>query len=124
MEKFVPSKRNEVVATASTEVMLDGNSMTPDVLLLIARGSRVRIASGVSELITRAHAALLNWAARGQKIYGLTVGVGQNKDRAMVAAMGQLTPEIIAASKSFNIDLIDPIASASDRIWMLKPRVL
>jgi len=40
------------------------------------------------------------------KIYGLTVGVGLNKDRAMVDVHGKLTQEVIDASKKFNIGLL------------------
>ena len=49
---------------------------------------------------------LLNAAKDGQKIYGLTVGVGLNKDKKFVDAKGNLDAEVIKASTEFNIGLI------------------
>ena len=56
--------------------------------------------------IKKAHEILLSAAKDGQKIYGLTVGVGLNKDRSFVDAKGNLDAEVIEASTKFNIGLI------------------
>lgn len=106
MAKSVRASREPAAARRTAAIVLDGSSMTPALLRRIAAGEPVRVAPGVLERVMRAHAALLMSASRGQPIYGLTVGVGQNKDRAMVAAKGQLTPEMIGASSRFNADLI------------------
>ncbi len=98
--------RAPVTARRAAAIVLDGSSMTPALLRRIAGGEPVRLGRGVMERVMRAHAALLMSASRGQPIYGLTVGVGQNKDRTMLAAKGQLTPEMIDASRRFNADLI------------------
>lgn len=41
-------------------------------------------------------------AHSGTPVYGLTVGVGLNKDQPIFDAKGNLTPEVIDASKKFN----------------------
>lgn len=56
--------------------------------------------------VKKAHEILLSAAKDGQKIYGLTVGVGLNKDRSFVDAKGNLDAEVIEASTKFNIGLI------------------
>lgn len=90
----------------SDGALLDGRSITPAVILRIARGEAVRVAPAALKQVARAHATLLKAAAIGQEIYGLTVGVGKNKDRAVVDARGVLTPKVINASREFNIGLI------------------
>jgi histidine ammonia-lyase len=96
--------RNFVESTESIE--LDGRSITPALLLRIARGEKVRIAPSARDKVARSHAALLKAAAGGQAIYGLTLGVGKNKDSTILDATGALTPEITGASRLFNKELI------------------
>lgn len=91
---------------ARAEVELDGRTATPESISRIAHGERVRISPQARERVRLAHEVLLNAARNGQKIYGLTVGVGLNKDRDMVDAKGQLTQEIIDASSRFNVGLL------------------
>lgn len=91
---------------ANAEVELDGQNGTPELIARIAQGEAVRISASARQRIQQGHNVLIAAASRGQKIYGLTVGVGLNKDRDMVDAKGRLTPEIIDASRRFNIALL------------------
>jgi len=88
------------------DVVLDGRSATPETIAGIADGEFVRIAPVAMKRVEDAHTVLLEAAQDGQQIYGLTVGVGLNKDRKMVDAQGKLTQEIIDASGRFNVGLI------------------
>ncbi|ADO75486.1 HAL/PAL/TAL family ammonia-lyase [Stigmatella aurantiaca] len=93
-------------APAQADVTLDGKSATPEAIAAIAQGQPVKIAPEAFKRIEQAHRVLLQAAAEGQTIYGLTVGVGLNKDRAMVDAQGKLTEEVIEASRRFQVGLI------------------
>src|SRR5579859_6788619 len=88
--------------TAIADVTLDGRTATPDAITRIAQGEAVRITPEAHERVRQSHQLLLDAARQGQQIYGLTVGVGENKDREMVDASGQLTPDVIDASRRFN----------------------
>ncbi|EGC1291252.1 aromatic amino acid lyase [Salmonella enterica] len=87
-------------------VTLDGHSITPAIIASIADGEAVAIAPAAAERVKKAHQVLIEAAQNGQKIYGLTVGVGLNKDRPMVDVHGKLTDEVVAASRKFNIGLL------------------
>lgn len=87
-------------------ILLNGRSITPEAILCVARGAKVLVAPAAMKRVAHAHGLLLQAATAGQKIYGLTVGVGLNKDRAMLDARGPLGAELIEASKAFNIGLI------------------
>lgn len=88
------------------DVVLDGHSATPEIIARIADGETISIAPAAMKRVEAAHAVLLEAAQAGQQIYGLTTGVGENKDRSMVDAKGKLTQEIIDASGRFNVGLI------------------
>lgn len=91
---------------AHATVELDGRNATPDAITRITLGEPVQVAPAAMERVKKAHEVLMAAAAAGQKIYGLTVGVGQNKDRDMVDAHGKLSREVIRASQEFNIGLL------------------
>lgn len=91
---------------ARAEVELDGRHASPESIARIARGETLRIAPAALARVRQSHAVLLAGARAGQKIYGLTVGVGLNKDRDMVDAHGQLSADIVAASRRFNAGLL------------------
>ena len=93
-------------ASASAEIQLTGHNATPESIAAIAQGERVSIAPEAMKQIEKAHKVLIQAAAEGQMIYGLTVGVGLNKDRKFVDAKGELTQEIIDASRQFQTGLI------------------
>ncbi|WP_241721770.1 histidine ammonia-lyase [Raoultella sp. HC6] len=87
-------------------VTLDGHSITPAIIASVADGEAVAISPAATARVEKAHQVLIEAAQNGQKIYGLTVGVGLNKDRPMVDVHGKLTDEVIAASKKFNVGLL------------------
>src|SRR6185437_11029983 len=92
--------------TCHAAVVLDGKTTTPEMIARIADGESVIVPPEASQRVTQGHELVLEAATQGQRIYGLTVGVGLNKNRQMVDAQGQLTPEVIAASARFNAALL------------------
>ena len=103
--------RNLSVAAAlalslNASITLDGENLTPKDIAYISNGAKVDISKKAMQKAKKAHEVLLNAAKDGQKIYGLTVGVGLNKDRSFVDAKGNLDAEVIEASTKFNIGLI------------------
>lgn len=81
------------------DVLLNGRSATPEMIVRVAKGEAVAVDGESLDKVERAYAVLLQGAKEGQEIYGLTVGVGWNKDRKMVDATGELTPELMEASR-------------------------
>ena len=94
------------MSSAYATVQLDGQHATPESIARIAYGESVSVAPQAMQRVRQAHETLLAAARGGQKIYGLTVGVGLNKDRSMVDIHGQLSQEVIDASRQFNVGLI------------------
>lgn len=90
----------------ASSVTLDGSNVTSRDIVDIANGAKVGIDQNAFSKVKKAHEILLNAAKDGQKIYGLTVGVGLNKDKNFVDAKGNLDPAVIKASTDFNIGLI------------------
>ncbi|MBP0596221.1 aromatic amino acid lyase [Paraburkholderia sp. LEh10] len=97
-----------VLASLSCQaaVTLDGTSVTPESIARVADGETVEVPASSLARVAKGHDVVLAAAADGQRIYGLTVGVGLNKDRQMVDAKGRLTPEVIDASMRFNAALL------------------
>lgn len=90
----------------NAQIILDGKNLNIKDIKNISNGEKVEISKDALEVVKKSHDTLLNAAKQGHKIYGLTVGVGLNKDKEMVNAKGELTKEVIEASKKFNIGLI------------------
>lgn len=90
----------------NASITLDGENLTSKDIAYISNGAKVDISKKAMQKIKKAHEILLSAAKDGQKIYGLTVGVGLNKDRSFVDAKGNLDAEVIEASTKFNIGLI------------------
>ena len=94
-------------ATSAATITLDGTNLTMDNAWQIAQGKAdVAIAPKAMKLLQDSHALVMAAAAKGQAVYGLTVGVGLNKDHKLFTADGKLTPEVIAASKAFNYNAL------------------
>ncbi|MGO2438316.1 MAG: HAL/PAL/TAL family ammonia-lyase [Serratia proteamaculans] len=87
-------------------VTLDGHSITPQMIANVADGEAVAVAPAAIKRVTMSHKVLIEAAQNGLKIYGLTVGVGLNKDGPMVDVHGKLTQEVVDASKKFNVGLL------------------
>ncbi|NEO99635.1 MAG: aromatic amino acid lyase [Symploca sp. SIO2E9] len=88
-------------------IVLNGNNLTPKEVVEVAQhGAKVEISDASLEKLQKSHELLLLAAKNGQAIYGLTVGVGLNKDQSMIDASGNLSEEVIQASREFNRGLI------------------
>lgn len=88
-------------------IVLTGRSLTTaDVAKVARHGARVTISNEASDRIQKAYEVLLLAARSGHQIYGVTAGVGLNKDRSFVDASGGLSEEVIEVSKEFNRNLI------------------
>lgn len=62
-------------------VLLDGKTLTPALIARIADGEPVRIAPDSLAAMRRSHEILIKTAGTEQPVYGLTRGVGLNKDK-------------------------------------------
>lgn len=88
-------------------ITLDGHSLSLEDAWTIAEGKAdVAIAPEAMQLLVDSHKLVMASAAQGQAVYGLTVGVGLNKDQKLFTADGKLSPEVIAASKAFNYNAL------------------
>ena len=75
----------------ASSVTLDGSNVTSRDIVDIANGAKVGIDQNAFSKVKKAHEILLNAAKDGQKIYGLTVGVGLNKDKNFVSYRSKKT---------------------------------
>ena len=89
-------------AMAADTVVLDGKNLSQDQAWEIAEGAEVKIAAQSATALVKSHDLLMEAARLGKPVYGLTVGVGLNKDHKLFDANGELSPEVMKASKSFN----------------------
>ncbi|BDA60095.1 MULTISPECIES: HAL/PAL/TAL family ammonia-lyase [Shewanella] len=89
-------------ALAMEQVVLDGKHLTQDQAWAIADGAKVKIAPQAKTQLVKAHELLMEAARLGKPVYGLTVGVGLNKDHKLFDANGKLSDAVLDASRSFN----------------------
>lgn len=82
------------------DVALNGRDATPEMIVRVANGEAVTVDSDSLDRVARAYAVLLQGAKEGQEIYGLTVGVGWNKDRKMVDATDELISALRCSAKA------------------------
>lgn len=94
------------LSLSASTITLNGENISSKDIVEISNGAKVEISNKAYKKVKQAHEVLLNAAKGGQKIYGLTVGVGLNKDKKFVDAKGNLDAEVIKASTDFNIGLI------------------
>ncbi|MBD0361370.1 MAG: aromatic amino acid lyase, partial [Coleofasciculus sp. C3-bin4] len=91
----------------SETLVINGNNLTPSDVIKVARNdAKVSISDAALKRLQTAHELLLLAAKNGQAIYGLTQGVGLNKDQTLVDAKGNLSQEVIRRSQEFNRSLI------------------
>ena len=84
-------------------VQLDGHHLTMEQAWDVANGkSTVEIAPEAKTFIVNSHKLVMAAAAQGKPVYGLTTGVGLNKDKKLFDASGKLTKEVLDASRAFN----------------------
>ncbi|MGB3405060.1 MAG: aromatic amino acid ammonia-lyase [Microcoleaceae cyanobacterium] len=95
------------IRPSATQIVLNGNNLTPSDVTKVARNrTQVRISDAALQQLETAHELLLLAAKQGQAIYGLTQGVGLNKDQTLVDTSGNLSQEVIQRSQEFNQGLI------------------
>ena len=91
---------------ANATVTLTGADLTQDQAWRIAQGEEVAISKKAMKQVTDSNRLVMAAARAGVEIYGLTVGVGLNKDHHLVDAKGDLTPEVRKASIEFNRNIL------------------
>lgn len=91
---------------ANATVALTGADLTQDQAWRIAQGEEVAISKKAMKQVTDSNRLVMAAARAGVEIYGLTVGVGLNKDHHLFDAKGDLTPEVRKASIEFNRNIL------------------
>ena len=110
-------------AFAAEVITLNGNALTIDQLLQLQAGqAQVDISEQGEKNIKDSFNLLLDSARQGTPVYGLTVGVGKNKDTPVFGKDGKLTDEAIKLSEEFNRDMLYTHSSASGK--PIKPEIV
>lgn len=91
---------------ANATVTLTGADLTQDQAWRIAQGEEVAISKKAMKQVTDSNRLVMAAARAGVEIYGLTIGVGLNKDHHLFDAKGDLTPEVRKASIEFNRNIL------------------
>ena len=95
------------IAHAKPTVVLDGSHLSLEQARSVAQGEAdVKIAPAALEKLKKSYTLVLEAAKGGTPVYGLTVGVGLNKDHALFDSKGELSPAVLKASKAFNQAMI------------------
>ena len=87
-------------------IILDGSSLSISLIHSIAKGEKVAINDITIKKLEKSYHILIQQAGSGKEIYGLTVGVGLNKDIDILKLNGHFSSENIKKSKKFNIHLL------------------
>ncbi|MEY0963539.1 aromatic amino acid lyase [Providencia alcalifaciens] len=87
-------------------VLLNGKNLKLHDIELIMNGEDIAVDYMVVEKLEESHNLLILEAEKGVRIYGLTVGVGLNKDTEYIKLNGRFTEELIEKSTIFNKKLI------------------
>lgn len=93
-------------ASAFAAVTLDGRTLTQEQAWAAANGEEVAIAPEAMKHLTDSYNLVMTAARQGAEIYGLTVGVGLNKDHHLFDAKGELTDVARQASIDFNRNIL------------------
>lgn len=93
-------------ASAFATVTLDGRTLTQEQAWAAANGEQVAIAPEAMKHLTDSYNLVMTAARQGVEIYGLTVGVGLNKDHHLFDAKGELTDVARQASIDFNRNIL------------------
>lgn len=94
-------------AAGAATVTLDGKSLTIEDAWKIANyEADVEIDPAAMDLLKKSHALVMASAAKGQAVYGLTTGVGLNKDHKLFNSDGTLSEEVVKASRAFNYNAL------------------
>ncbi len=82
-------------ASAVTE--LDGRSLTPEAIVRVADGRQVRISPQTKAVVHQSYITLMASVAAGQPVYGMTHGVGLNKDKKAAEDAIQFNRDLLRA---------------------------
>jgi histidine ammonia-lyase len=97
----------------SGSLVLDGQHLTLHQVVSIARGGAgVSVPSEAMQRVQHSFDVLLEAAREDKPIYGLTRGVGENKDKTVFPG-GQITPAGRHLSEQFNVNLLRVQATAT-----------
>ena len=91
---------------ANATVTLTGADLTQDQAWRVAKGEAVAISKSAMKQVTDSNHLVMAAARSGVEIYGLTVGVGLNKDHHLFDAKGEMTAEARQASIDFNRNIL------------------
>lgn len=104
-------------ATQADGIALEVGKLTIEQVVEVARQQTpISVSSDTMENVDRGHKVVLEAALQNVPVYGLTVGVGLNKDRAIFKEVnGQrvLSEEVLAVSRQFNINSLRSHAGAA-----------
>lgn len=92
--------------SANATVTLTGKTLTQDEAWRVAEGEEVAIAPEAMKQVTDSNRLVMTAARQGVEIYGLTVGVGLNKDHKLFEASGEMTETARQASIDFNRNIL------------------
>ena len=92
--------------TAGATVTLTGADLTQEQAWRVAKGEDVAISKAAMKQVKDSNHLVMAAARSGVEIYGLTVGVGLNKDHHLFDAKGELTAEARQASIDFNRNIL------------------
>ena len=95
-----------ISGVASATVTLTGHDLTQAEAWQVANGEQVAIAPAAMKHMTDSHSLVMAAARSGVEIYGLTVGVGLNKDHHLFDAKGAMTDVARKASEAFNYNIL------------------
>lgn len=91
---------------ASATVTLTGHDLTQAQAWRVAQGEEVAIAPAALKQVSDSYDLVMEAARQGVEVYGLTVGVGLNKDHKLFDAAGALTPAALKASTEFSQNIL------------------
>jgi histidine ammonia-lyase len=95
-------------ASAVAGIELGGGQLTIEQVVEVARQHiPVSVSSGTMERVDQGHQVVLEAALQNVPVYGLTVGVGLNKDRAIFKEVNGervLSEEVLDVSRQFNLN--------------------
>ncbi len=92
--------------SANATVTLTGKTLTQEEAWRVAEGEEVAISPEAMKQVTDSNRLVMTAARRGVEIYGLTVGVGLNKDHKLFEASGEMTETARRASIDFNRNIL------------------
>jgi histidine ammonia-lyase len=98
---------------ARRPLVLSGEPLSvTDILDVARRGRPVEIAPKARSRVASTFEVVLAAARAHLPVYGLTTGVGWNKDKDALETAGTLDPDLIAASRRFNLGTLRAHAAA------------